>query len=326
MRVFSGIQPTGTIHIGNYLGAIKQWIELQEKNECVFCIVDLHALTVPYDPKKLQELILEKAIAYLAAGVNPEKSIIFVQSQVREHAELTWLLNTVTPLGELGRMTQYKEKSKKFKSNLNAGLLDYPVLMAADILLYQTDLVPVGEDQAQHVELTRTIARKFNQRFGETFNIPEVKLPKMGARIMSLINPAKKMSKSDPWESYIGLFDEADEIKQKIMRSVTDTGKIIKYNPEKKAGISNLLTIYSLFSGKTIKELERKFKTKGYADFKKSLTEVLVNSLEPFRRKRKELLSREVYVKEILEQGRKRAEILAQSTMNEVRKKMGLSA
>ena len=326
MRVFSGIQPTGTIHIGNYLGAIKQWIELQEKNECVFCIVDLHALTVPYDPKKLQELILEKAIAYLAAGVNPEKSIIFVQSQVREHAELTWLLNTVTPLGELGRMTQYKEKSKKFKSNLNAGLLDYPVLMAADILLYQTDLVPVGEDQAQHVELTRTIARKFNQRFGETFNIPEVKLPKMGARIMSLINPAKKMSKSDPWESYIGLFDEADEIKQKIMKSVTDTGKIIKYNPEKKAGISNLLTIYSLFSGKTIKELERKFKTKGYADFKKSLTEVLVNSLEPFRRKRKELLSREVYVKEILEQGRKRAEILAQSTMNEVRKKMGLSA
>ena len=326
MRVFSGIQPTGTIHIGNYLGAIKQWIELQEKNKCVFCIVDLHALTVPYDPKKLQELILEKAIAYLAAGVNPEKSIIFVQSQVREHAELTWLLNTVTPLGELGRMTQYKEKSKKFKSNLNAGLLDYPVLMAADILLYQTDLVPVGEDQAQHVELTRTIARKFNQRFGETFNIPEVKLPKMGARIMSLINPTKKMSKSDPWESYIGLFDEADEIKQKIMKSVTDTGKIIKYNPEKKAGISNLLTIYSLFSGKTIKELERKFKTKGYADFKKSLTEVLVNSLEPFRRKRKELLSREVYVKEILEQGRKRAEILAQSTMNEVRKKMGLSA
>ena len=326
MRVFSGIQPTGTIHIGNYLGAIKQWIELQEKNKCVFCIVDLHALTVPYDPKKLEELILEKAIAYLAAGVNPEKSIIFVQSQVREHAELTWLLNTVTPLGELGRMTQYKEKSKKFKSNLNAGLLDYPVLMAADILLYQTDLVPVGEDQAQHVELTRTIARKFNQRFGETFKIPEVKLPKMGARIMSLINPAKKMSKSDPWESYIGLFDEADEIKQKIMKSVTDTGKIIKYNPEKKAGISNLLTIYSLFSGKTIKELERKFKTKGYADFKKSLTEVLVNSLEPFRRKRKELLSREVYVKEILEQGRKRAEILAQSTMNEVRKKMGLSA
>ena len=326
MRVFSGIQPTGTIHIGNYLGAIKQWIELQEKNECVFCIVDLHALTVPYDPKKLEELILEKAIAYLAAGVNPEKSIIFVQSQVREHTELTWLLNTATPLGDLGRMTQYKEKSKKFKSNLNAGLLDYPVLMAADILLYQTDLVPVGEDQAQHVELTRTIARKFNQRFGETFNIPEVKLPKMGARIMSLINPAKKMSKSDPWESYIGLFDEADEIKQKIMKSVTDTGKIIKYNPEKKAGISNLLTIYSLFSGKTIKELERKFKTKGYADFKKSLTEVLVNSLEPFRRKRKELLSREVYVKEILEQGRKRAEILAQSTMNEVRKKMGLSA
>ncbi len=324
MRIFSGIQPTGAIHIGNYLGAIKQWIELQEKNECIFCIVDLHALTVPYDPKKLQELILEKAIAYLAAGVNPEKSIIFIQSQVREHTELTWLLNTVTPLGDLGRMTQYKEKSKKFKSNLNAGLLDYPVLMAADILLYQTDLVPVGEDQAQHVELARTIARKFNQRFGETFKIPEVKLPKMGAKIMSLINPTKKMSKSDPSESYIGLFDEPEVIKEKIMKAVTDTGKKIKYNPIKKPGISNLLTIFALFSGKTIKEIERKFKEKGYAEFKKSLAELLINSLDSFRRKRKELLTREVYVKEILNQGAKRTQVLAQSTMQDVRKKMGL--
>lgn len=325
MRIFSGIQPTGTIHIGNYLGSIKQWIELQQSNECVFCIVDLHALTVPYDPKKLQELILEKAIAYLAAGINPEKSIIFIQSQVKEHTELTWLLNTITPLGDLGRMTQYKEKAKKFKSNLNAGLLDYPVLMAADILLYQTDSVPVGEDQIQHVELTRTIARKFNQRFGETFKLPQAKTPKMGARIMSLTNPTKKMSKSDSLENYIGLFDEPEEIKKKIIRSVTDTGKIIKYNPQKKAGISNLLTIYSLFSGKSIKELEKKFKGKGYADFKKSLAELLVVSLDPFRRKRKELLSREVYVKEILEQGRKKAEIIAQSTLQEVKKKMGLS-
>ncbi len=324
MRIFSGIQPTGAIHIGNYLGAIKQWIELQEKNECIFCIVDLHALTVPYDPKKLQELILEKAIAYLAAGVSPEKSIIFIQSQIREHTELTWLLNTVTPLGDLGRMTQYKEKSKKFKSNLNAGLLDYPVLMAADILLYQTDLVPVGEDQAQHVELARTIARKFNQRFGETFKIPEVKLPKMGAKIMSLINPTKKMSKSDPSESYIGLFDEPEVIKEKIMKAVTDTGKKIKYNPIKKPGISNLLTIFALFSGKTIKEIERKFKEKGYAEFKKSLAELLINSLDSFRRKRKELLTREVYVKEILNQGAKRTQVLAQSTMQDVRKKMGL--
>ena len=325
MRVFSGIQPTGAIHIGNYLGAIKQWIEFQEKNECVFCIVDLHALTVPYDPKKLEDSILEKAIVYLAAGVDPGKSIIFIQSQVKEHTELTWLLNTVTPVGELTRMTQFKEKSKKFRQNINAGLLNYPILMAADILLYQTDIVPVGEDQQQHVELTRTIARKFNQKFGEVFRVPEAKVPKTGAKIMNLQNPAKKMSKTDGPDTYIGLFDEPEEIKSKIMKSVTDTGKIVKYNPEKKAGISNLLTVYSLFSGKTIKELERKFKGKGYADFKKSLAELLINSLEPFRRKRKELLSREVYVKEILEQGRKRAEILAQSTISEVRKKMGLS-
>ncbi len=324
MRIFSGIQPTGIIHIGNYLGAIRQWIELQEKNECIFCIVDLHALTVPFNAKNLQNSILEKVIAYLAAGVDPEKSIIFVQSQVKEHTELTWLLNTVTPVGDLTRMTQYKEKAKKFKANLNAGLLNYPILMAADILLYQTDIVPVGEDQKQHVELTRTIARKFNQKFGEVFKVPEVKLAKAGARIMSLQQPIKKMSKTDSPESFIGLFDEPEEIRKKIMSAVTDTGKIIKYNPEKKAGISNLLMIYSLFSGKTIVELEKKFKDRGYAEFKKSLAELLINSLETFRRKRKELIMREVYVREILNQGTKRAKVIAQSTIQEARKKMGL--
>jgi len=324
MRIFSGIQPTGEIHIGNYLGALRQWVEFQEKNECIFCIVDLHALTAPFNPKRLQDLILEKAVVYLAAGVNPEKSIIFVQSQVKEHAELCWLLNTVTPVGDLNRMTQYKEKAKKFKANLNAGLLNYPILMAADILLYQTDLVPVGEDQKQHVELARTIAKRFNQRFGQIFKIPEVKLPKAGARIMSLQQPTKKMSKTDRPESYLGLFDEPAEIKAKISKAVTDTGRVIKYNPKAKPGISNLLVIYSLFSGKSIKELEKKFKNRGYADFKKSLTELLVHSLEPFRRKRKELLAREVYVKEILNQGAKKAQIIAQSTMEEVRNKMGL--
>jgi len=324
MRVFSGIQPTGNLHIGNYLGAIRQWIELQEKNECVFCIVDLHALTAPFNPKNLKDLIMEKAVVYLAAGINPQKSIIFVQSRVKEHSELAWLLNTVTPVGDLTRMTQYKEKSKKFKDNLNAGLMNYPILMAADILLYQTDIVPVGEDQKQHVELARTIARKFNQKFGDTFKVPEVKIPKSGARIMSLTNPEKKMSKSDAQESYIGLFDEPDIIKEKIMRAVTDTGKKVLYDPEKKPGISNLLTIYSLFSGKTIKEIENKFKGKGYADLKKSLAELLINSLESFRRKRKELLAREVYIEEILNQGEKRAQVIAQSTMQEVRKKMGL--
>jgi tryptophanyl-tRNA synthetase len=324
MRIFSGIQPTGEIHIGNYLGALKQWVDLQKDNDCIFCIVDLHALTSPYDQKLLQERILEKAIAYIAAGVDPEKSIIFVQSAVKEHTELAWLLNTVTPVGELTRMTQYKEKSKKFEKNLNAGLLNYPILMAADILLYQTEMVPVGEDQRQHVELARTIAKKFNQRFGEAFKIPKDKLPEFGAKIMSLSQPAKKMSKSDPTDSYIGLFDEPEIIKAKIAKAVTDTGKTIKYNPKLKPGISNLLTIYSLFSDLPVKEIEKKFKGKGYGDFKKQLGDLLVEKLEQFRRKRRELLQREVYVEELLSQGAKKAQVIAQSTMQEVKNKMGL--
>ena len=325
MRIFSGIQPTGILHIGNYLGAIKQWIELQEKNECVFCIVDLHAITVPYNPRILSKNIFELAIAYLSVGLNPEKSIFFVQSKIKEHSELTWLLNTITPIGELNRMTQYKEKIKKHSQHINAGLFNYPILMAADILLYQTDIVPVGQDQKQHVELTRTIARKFNQKFGQTFKIPKPKLPEIGAKIMSLTHPTKKMSKSDRPESYISLFDEPKKIKQKIMKAVTDTDKTIKYNLKNKPGISNLLTIHSLFSDETIKTLERKFKDKGYADFKKETAELLILKLEPFRRKRKEFLGREVYVREILNQGEKRAQIIAQSTMQDVRKKMGLS-
>ncbi len=324
MRVFSGIQPTGELHIGNYLGAIKQWIDLQEKHECVFCIVDLHGLTAPYEPDRLQSLIMEKAIVYLAAGINPEKSIIFVQSHLQEHSELCWLLNTVTPAGDLFRMTQYKEKAKKFAKNLNAGLLNYPILMAADILLYQTEIVPVGEDQKQHVELSRTIARRFNQQYGQVFKIPVASLPKMGAKIMSLQNPKKKMSKTDPDNSRVGIFDEPDQIRKKIMSAVTDTGKIIKYDPKKKPGISNLLLIYSLFSEKSPGEVEKKFKNKGYAEFKKSLAALLINSLEPFRRKKQELLSRDVYVTEVLSQGTKRARVLAQSTLQDVKKKMGL--
>ena len=324
MRVFSGIQPTGAIHIGNYLGAIKQFLELQEKAECVFSIVDLHAITIPYQSQELQKNILDAAVCYLAAGINPEKSILFVQSSVKEHTELAWLLGTLCPIGDLLRMTQYKEKSKEFKGTAGAGILNYPILMAADILLYKTEVVPVGKDQKQHVELTRTIARRFNKLFGKTLIEPEVKLQKVGAKIVALNNPRKKMSKSIP-ESCLYLFDEPDVIKKKIMAAVTDPGKIIKYDLQKKPGISNLLTIYSLFSGKSIKELEKKFKSSGYERFKKSLAELLINSLESFRRKRKELLAREVYVKEILEQGRKRAQIIAQSTMAEVSKRMGLS-
>ncbi|XOA42818.1 MAG: tryptophan--tRNA ligase [Candidatus Nealsonbacteria bacterium] len=324
MRIFSGIRPTGNLHIGNYLGAIKQWIELQEKNECIFCVVDLHAITTPYKEEELQKNILETAVTYLAAGLNPEKSIIFVQSQVKEHAELAWLLSTITPVGELQRMTQFKEKSKKHSKYVNAGLLNYPILMAADILLYQTEMVPVGKDQKQHVELARTIAKKFNQRFGKSFKVPKTLLSKTGSKIMSLQNSKKKMSKTDNPKGYIGLFNEPKEIRKKIMSAVTDPGRKITYDLKKKPGISNLLTIYSLFSGKSIKELEKKFKGKGYAEFKKSLARLLINSFEPFRQKRKELLAREVYIREILKQGQKKAEVIAQFTMQEVKQKMGL--
>ena len=323
-RIFSGIQPTGTIHIGNYLGALKQWVELQDENECVFCIVDWHSLTVPYEPAQLQAKIREKLIAYVAAGINPDKSIIFVQSQVKEHAELCWLLNTICPVGELQLMTQYKDKSKKYKDNVNAGLLDYPVLMAADIMLYKTQAVPVGKDQEQHVELTRSLVKKFNKRFGETFPEPKAIMPESGAKIMSLTDPKKKMSKSDEPKSYISLFDTPEDIKKKIMSAETDSGKDVIYNVTKKPGISNLLTIYSSLSGKSIKDIEKEFKGKGYGDFKKSLVEVVTNYLEPFRRKQKELLTRDVYVDEILKNGKSRAEVIAKTTMQEVREKMGL--
>ena len=324
MRIFSGIRPSGEIHIGNYLGAIKQWLELQEKNECIFCIVDFHAITTPYDPQNFQKNILELASTYLATGLDPEKCIFFIQSHIKEHTELTWILGTITPLGDLQRMTQFKEKSKKHPENINAGLLNYPILMAADILLYKTEAVPVGKDQQQHVELTREIARRFNKKFGEVFKEPKILLPKTGEKIMSLQDPRKKMSKTDDPLSYIGLFDEPEEIKLKIIKAVTDTGQSIKYDPSRKPGISNLLTIYSLFAEKPIKEIEKSFKNKNYLQFKKALAELLIEKLKFFRRKRKELSTREVYIKEILEQGRKKAQIIACSTIQEVKSKMGL--
>ncbi len=325
MRIFSGVQPTGNLHIGNYFGAIKQWIDLQYENDCLFCIVDLHAMTVPYNQEKLPELVLEKAIVYLAAGLDPEKVSIFVQSSVKEHTELAWLLNTITPLGELYRMTQYKEKSEKDKKNENAGLLNYPILMAADILLYDTEIVPVGEDQKQHVELARDIARRFNNKFGETFALPKEKLVKSGARIMSIADPLKKMSKSDSnKDASILLFDSEEDIRKKIKSAVTDTYKTIKYDKEKRPGIANLLTIYALLAETEIKEVEKEMKGKSYKDFKEELADLTVEKLEPFRRKREELLSREVYVREILNQGERRARSLAESKMSEVRRKMGI--
>jgi len=324
MRIISGIQSTGELHIGNYLGAVKNWINLQEKEECIFFIADLHAMTVPYSAADFPKLVIKKAIEFLAVGVDPERSIIFPQSYVKEHTELCWIFNTITPVAELERMTQYKDKARKFSKNVNMGLLDYPVLMAADILLYQTDAVPVGKDQTQHLELAQTIARKFNNRFGQTFKEPRALVPPSGAKIMSLTEPKKKMSKSDTPQSYLGVFDEPEIIQKKIMSATTDMGKTVEFDLAKKPGISNLLTIYSLFSGKTVKELEKEFGNKGYAKFKKSLSELLISSLEPFRKKKKELENREVYVQEIMNQGAKKAQVIAQATMQDVRKKAGL--
>ncbi len=325
MRIVSGIQPSGSLHIGNYLGAIRQWIDLQKDNECIYFIADLHSLTVPYNPEKLRENTLETAREYLAAGIDPEKSILFVQSEVKEHTELCWLLNTVTPVGDLQRMTQYKEKSEQFKKNINAGLLNYPILQAADILIYKAKKVPVGKDQVQHIELTRTIAKKFNQRFGKVFTLPEPHLSREGAKIMSLKDPEKKMSKSLGPQSYVSLFDSPETIKKKVMSAVTDTGKEIKHNLEKKPGISNLINIYSLFSGKSPEEIEKEFKGKGYADFKKSTADLLISRLEPFRKRKKELRDKSDYVEEILAKGAKRASVLAQSTLKEAKDKMGLN-
>ncbi len=324
MRVISGIQPTGELHIGNYLGAVKNWLRLQDKYECLFFVADLHALTTPYYAQGLAKQAREKVAELLSLGLNPEKCVIFVQSRIKEHAELAWILNTITPVAELERMTQYKEKARKFKQNINAGLLTYPALMAADILLYQTDLVPVGKDQQQHLELTRTIARKFNAKFGQTFKEPEALIMKSGAKIMSLREPKKKMSKSDRPEAYLGIFDEPKIIEKKIMSAITDIGKDIKYDPAKKSGVSNLLTIYGLFGGRDIKEVEKQFKGRGYAAFKKELAKLLISGLEPFRRKKKELTARPVYVDEIISRGTKKAQQLASFTMEEVKKKVGL--
>ena len=324
MRVFSGIRPTGEIHIGNYLGAVKQWINLQDKEDCLFCIVDWHAITTPYDEKTLQKKMFDLTATYLAVGLNPDKCSLFIQSDVKEVAELAWLLGTITPFGELSRMTQFKDKSKKHPEYINAGLFNYPVLMAADILLYNTDVVPIGKDQTQHVELTRNIAEKFNKKYGEVFKLPKTMVPEQGATIMSLQFPEKKMSKTDDVKGCIGLFDEPKEIKEKIMSATTDSGKEIKYDIKNKKGVSNLLTIYSLFSDMPIKEIEKEFKGKGYGDFKKALSDLLIEKLEPIRQKRKELENNPEYVYKVLEKGANEARKVAEKKMIEVRNKMGL--
>jgi len=322
-RIFSGAQPTGNVHLGNYLGALRNWVALQSEYESFFCIVNLHAITLPQDPKVLAAKTRELARIYLAVGIDPEVSTVFIQSDVAAHAELTWLLNCVTRMSELERMTQFKDKARKQEENVGVGLFDYPVLMAADILLYQTDLVPVGEDQKQHLELTRDIAIRFNRDYGETFRIPDPFIPKVGARIMSLADPAKKMSKSDE-ESEAGcimLLDDADAVRRKFKRAVTDSGTEIRFDASRPA-INNLLTIYHLLTEKTPAEIEEHFAGKGYAKLKEELADVTVEFLKPFQERVRAIDDGKL--DQILKRGAARAESIAGPTLDRAKANMGL--
>lgn len=321
--IFSGVQPSGALTLGNYLGAIRNWVEVQDDNNGIFCVVDQHAITVPQEPKDLRKNTLEVLALYIACGLDPDKNTLFIQSHVSEHAELSWVLNGITSMGQLNRMTQYKEKSQRNEANLNSALFTYPVLMAADILLYQTDSVPVGEDQKQHLELARDLAERFNSRYSPTFKVPEPMISKFGSRIMSLQEPTKKMSKSDENPNgYILLLDDDATIKRKIKRAVTDSVGIVKYCDEQ-PGVKNLLTIYSKLSGKTIEQLEKDYEGKGYGDFKGDLAELVADYLRPIREKALELLEDKEQLEEIYTKGAQKAEKIARKTLRKVYKKIG---
>jgi tryptophanyl-tRNA synthetase len=324
-RVFSGIQPSGTSHLGTYLGALKNWVALQDEYESYFCIVDLHAITVPQDPKVLRANVREMAAIFIAVGLDPERAVIFRQSRVSGHAELAWLLNCIAKVGELSRMTQFKDKSQRGGAeSASVGLYDYPVLQAADILLYNAHLVPVGEDQRQHLELTRTLARRFNGLYGETFVVPEPMILETGARIMALDEPTAKMSKSSPTPAgYVALLDEPDTIRRKIRRAKTDSGTEIAASPEKPA-VTNLLGIYAGITGETIPKIEERYRGKGYGDFKTDLAEVVVERLSPIRERTLELLDNPQELDGILEAGAERAREVSRSTLHDAWAKLGL--
>ena len=323
-RVFSGVQPTGNLHLGNYLGALRQFVELQDDNECIYCIVDMHAITVPKDPKQLKEDTLGIAALYLAVGVDPKKSIVFVQSTVPGHAELNWILTCSSYTGELSRMTQYKQKSKNAES-APTGLFCYPVLMAADILLYDTDIVPVGNDQKQHIELTRDLAIRINNKYGEnTFVVPDGRFLKTGARVMALDDPTSKMSKSAPNEkSRISLLDEDNKIKKAIMSATTDSEGIIRFDIENKPGVSNLLSIYSALSGKSIEQLEKDYEGQGYGTLKKDLVEVTVDALRPIKERYAEIRYSQELIN-VLKDGQEKANAIAEKTIARVKENFGL--
>ena len=321
-RVLSGIQPSGQLTLGNYIGAIQNFVKLQDTHECFYMVVDLHAITVPQDPAALREQTESVAALYLAAGIDPKKSAIFIQSHVPAHAELGWIMTTLAYMGELERMTQFKEKAAG-KSSIPAGLFVYPTLMAADILIYNADLVPVGDDQKQHLELTRDLAERFNGRYGETFKLPEPYMPQVGARIMSLDDASKKMSKSNPNpNSYIALLDEPDVIRKKIARAVTDSGREVKYDPETKPEVSNLISIYAHCAGLSVEEVERRYEGQGYGQFKKDLAEHVVAVLEPLQARYREIRGSGELAR-VLKEGAERASAVADQTVALVKERMG---
>lgn len=323
--ILSGVQPTGRLHIGNYLGALKNFVELQNSNKyrCIFAVVDLHSLTEDYDPRQKPEQILGVAADFLAAGLDPERSIIFLQSKVPAHTELTWIFSTLTPMGELERMTQFKDKASRQSENINAGLFTYPVLQASDILLYSPKSIPVGDDQAQHLELTRTIARKFNNRFGKTFLEPKILLTHT-PRVMSLKDPSKKMSKSEP-VGCIFLDDSPEVIHDKLRSAVTDSGSAIFYDRENKPAISNLIEIYAAFSGEEISEVQAQFVSTSYSAFKIALADLIANHFTEFRKKKKLLMAKPRLLKKILAEGSEQANKIAEKKMREVRKRIGIA-
>ena len=325
-RIFSGVQPSGVLTLGNYLGALKNWVSLQDEYECIYCAMDMHAITVRQNPADLRRRTAEVLALYIACGIDPEKSLLFVQSHVPAHAELSWVLGCSTMFGELSRMTQFKDKSQSHADNVNAGLFTYPVLMAADILLYQTDIVPVGADQKQHIEIARDIAGRFNGVYGETFKIPEAYIPKTGMKITSLTDPTKKMSKSDPNpNSYIHIIESRDDTVRKIKRAVPDSGSEVTFSPDK-PGICNLMNIYSAFTGKTNEEIEKEFAGKGYGEFKAAVGETCADCLEPVRQKYALLVKDKAYIEGIMKNGAAKAQYLARKTLSKVYRKVGFYA
>jgi tryptophanyl-tRNA synthetase len=325
--ILSGIQPSGDLTLGSYLGAIRNWVALSEEYNCFYCIVDMHSITVRQNPAELRKRTLAQLAQYIASGLDPEKNTIFIQSHVSAHAELSWVLSCYTMFGELSRMTQFKDKSAKNADNINAGLFTYPSLMAADILLYQADLVPVGGDQKQHVELTRDIANRFNGIYGDVFTVPEPFIPKVGARIMSLTTPENKMSKSDKDPGgCIYIMQKPEEIMRSFKRAVTDSETCVRYDPENKPGISNLMSIYSVAAGKTFEEIENEFAGKGYGDFKVRVGESVVEMLRPIREESERILKDKAYVEQVYREGAARASYVANKTLRKVYKKVGFVA